>query len=88
LARVFHIITSEGTGAISFEGDEVAMDLGRKKLKTKKNYLSSVEKVAELPMARVHVRLTYFDAFGSAEQNEFAMNEAEYRALKQTIQQK
>ena len=85
--KVFNIITSEGNGSISFDGDEVVMDFGRK-MKTKKSYLSTVDKLEDLPLARVRVRLSYYDAFGSPEEKEFAMNETEYRALKQLTQQK
>ncbi|MFH0836346.1 MAG: hypothetical protein V1834_04260 [Candidatus Micrarchaeota archaeon] len=87
MARVFNIITSEGQGSIAIDGDEVVMDFGRK-IKTKKSYLSTVEKMEALPMARVRVKLNYYDAFGSPEQKEFAMNETEFRALKQLTQQK
>ena len=80
----FSVFTDDGNGYIEVNGDDVLLT-APKHLKLKKSYLDSLNKGADLPMTKTQVTLAYYDLFGSRDELKFAMNAAEFRALKKIL---
>ncbi|MFH1257596.1 MAG: hypothetical protein ABIG96_06655 [Candidatus Micrarchaeota archaeon] len=82
--ETYAVFSSSGNGAFEITDDSVVL-MGIKNLAIKKNYVMELAKLGDLPLNKVSVSMKYFDMFGNTENLEFAMREADFRALKNSL---
>ncbi|MBU1197708.1 hypothetical protein KJ765_04305 [Candidatus Micrarchaeota archaeon] len=58
---------------------------GPEKKEIQRTHVVELEKLGTAAMGKVSVRMKFYDLFGNAESLEFAMRDAEFQALKQSL---
>ncbi|MFH0971204.1 MAG: hypothetical protein V1835_01410 [Candidatus Micrarchaeota archaeon] len=80
----YSVFTSKGNGTFEVEDDSVKMS-GWKNMSIKKTHVLEFNQAATLPLNKVSAEMKYFDMFGNTETLQFAMREADFRALKHAL---
>ncbi|MEK6953675.1 MAG: hypothetical protein AABX01_01600 [Candidatus Micrarchaeota archaeon] len=80
----YSFFSPKGNGAIECSDDSVSMK-GPKNITLKKSHVMELTKLGDLPLSKVACAMKYFDMFGGNETIEFAMREADFRALKAVV---
>lgn len=80
----YSFFSANGNGTFEMSDGDLKMT-GWKNLTIKKGYCTGFSKINDLSLNKVECEMKYFDMFGGTETINFAMREADYRALKKAL---